>query len=73
VTQWRWLSAETLNIWHPQEVMEAPWEDSGSTAVEDGNHIRFTAVCFNVLKELAPSSDDGVIVVLRFPTHRWQQ
>jgi hypothetical protein len=53
--------------------MEAPWEDSGSTAVEDGNHIRFTAVCFNVLKELAPSSDDGVIVVLRFPTHRWQQ
>jgi hypothetical protein len=46
--------------------MEAPWETGGSRAVALDNHVRFTAMCFNVLKERA-HGDEGVIVVLRFP------
>jgi len=40
--------------------MEAPWETGGSGAVADDNHVRFTAVCFNVLKERAQGDEEVV-------------
>jgi hypothetical protein len=36
-----------------QKLTEAPWETGGIPEVVDGNHVWFTALCFNVLKERA--------------------
>lgn len=48
------------NTWHTQKLMEMSWETGGTGAVVDDNHVRFTAMCFNVLKERA-EGDEWVV------------